>query len=77
MHRNDLIPSDAAAVTPADGTAVNFVGLYVGGAGNVVVKTGAGNDVTFTSVPAGTILALRVVEVKTATNATSIVGFKP
>jgi hypothetical protein len=75
--RNDQIPGDAAAVTPSDATAVDFYGLYIGGAGNLVVTTGAGNDVTFSSVQAGAIFPLRVVKVKsTGTTATNIVGFK-
>lgn len=75
--RNDQIPGDAAAVTPSDTVFVDFYGLFVGGAGNLVVTTGAGNDVTFTAVPAGAIIPLRVVKVKsTSTTATNIVGFK-
>jgi hypothetical protein len=75
--RNDQIPTDAAAVTKSDSAFVDFYGLYVGGAGDVAVKTGAGNSVTFSSVPAGTIIPLRVTQVlSTGTTATNIVGFK-
>jgi hypothetical protein len=70
-------PTDAAAVTPSDGTDLTFVSkkLFVGGAGNLVVITAAGNTVTFTGVAAGTILPIRVSRVKaTGTTATNIVA---
>lgn len=77
MHRNDLIPNDAAAVTPSDTAFVDLVGVFVGGAGNLVVTTGAGADCTFTGVGAGTILGLKIIKVKsTGTTATNIVGLK-
>ncbi len=76
-HRNDLIPSDCEAVTKSDTTAVNYVGLYVGGTGDVAVQCSEGTTVVFTAVPAGTILPLRIVRVmSTSTTATSMVGFK-
>jgi hypothetical protein len=69
----------AVAVTPGDATVVDFASLYVGGAGNIVVETrnmaGTAADVTFTGVPAGTILPIACTKVKaTGTTATSIVG---
>jgi hypothetical protein len=71
-------PADnAAAVTPSDSTdlAYNSRALYVGGAGNLVVTMSGGGDVTFTAVPAGSILPIRVSRVKaTSTTATSIVN---
>lgn len=71
-------PADnAAAVTPSDSTdlAFNSRALYVGGAGNLVVTMAGGGDVTFTAVPAGSILPIRVSRVKaTSTTATSIVN---
>lgn len=65
------------SVTPHDST--NFlstvVGLYVGGAGNVVAVNQAGTAVTFTAVPAGTILPIRAIRVNaTNTTATNMVG---
>lgn len=49
--------------------------LYVGGAGDVKVVTVGGSTVTFTGVPAGTILPVTVVRVfSTLTTATSLVG---
>lgn len=74
--RNDLIPSDALAVTPSDSTAVNFVGLYVGGTGDVAVKGEGGTAVTFKACPHGTIIPMRIVAVmSTNTTATLLVGF--
>lgn len=67
---------EAAAVTPNDSTVVDFDGLYVGGAGNVAVVMSQGSTpVTFTAVPAGTILPIAVQKVmSTNTTATAIVG---
>jgi len=71
-------PADnAAAVTPNDSTDLAFTSraLYVGGAGNIVVTMAGGGDVTFTAVPAGSILPIRVSRVKsTSTTATSIIN---
>ena len=70
---NSQIPSNAAAVTPSD-TADNFgVALYVGGAGNVVLKTEGGQTVTWTAVPAGTTIVQRFSNVMAATTATNLV----
>lgn len=65
-----------AAVTPSDST--NFArlarALYVGGAGNVVVVGKDGVAVTFTGVPAGSILPVECIRVNaTNTTATNIV----
>ena len=71
-------PADnAAAVTPSDSTDLAFISraLYVGGAGNIIVTMAGGGDVTFSAVPAGSILPVRVTRVKaTSTTATSIVN---
>ena len=71
-------PADnAAAVTPNDSTDLAFTSraLYVGGAGNIVVTMAGGGDVTFTAVPAGSILPVRVARVKaTSTTATGIIN---
>ncbi len=69
--------ADGAAVTPSDSVPLAFVTLYlfVGGAGNVTVITAAGNTLTITGVTAGTLIPLRVSQVKaTGTTATSIVA---
>lgn len=77
-HRNDLIPSDAEAIVTSTAPNKNYAGIYVGVSGDVVITTAAGNDVTFTSVPAGAIIPLACRGVKTAsTTATNMVGFIP
>ena len=73
---NYLVPRGARAVTTSDSASQSYVGLYIGGAGNVAVTGEDGQDVTFTAVPVGTVLRLRVRKVKaTGTTATNIVGF--
>jgi hypothetical protein len=71
-------PADnATAVTPSDSTDLAYTSraLYIGGAGNLVVTMAGGGDVTFSAVPAGSILPIRVSRVKaTSTTATSIVN---
>ena len=66
----------AAAVTPSDATVLSGVrGLYVGGTGDVVVMMQEGaSAVTFTAVPAGVVLPVRVRQVMAATDATGIVA---
>ncbi len=50
-------------------------GLYVGGAGDVAVLMLDGTALTFSSVPAGTLLPIRVSRVKsTGTTATNMVA---
>lgn len=52
-------------------------GLYVGGAGNVIVKLQGdpATSLTFTAVPAGTTLALRIhTVVRTSTTATAMIA---
>jgi hypothetical protein len=62
-------------VTPADGAAVRFRGLYIGGTGDLIVTmVGDSAPVTFKSVPTGAVLWINVIEIKTATTATNIVG---
>lgn len=68
---------NAAAVTPHNTTELSVYarGLYVGGAGNVKLTTSEGSVVTFTAVPAGTILPCSAKLVwSTGTTATSIVA---
>lgn len=72
----------AKAISPADNTAIGpFSGLYVGGAGDIVVcmrnGDGAGGvtTVTFKAVPVGTILPIAIQGVNsTNTTATNLVG---
>lgn len=57
------------------GASYNFFrGVYVGGAGNVdLVPIGGGSAVTFTAVPAGTILPVMAQQVAGSSTATGIV----
>ncbi len=76
------ITTNAKAVTKSDDTEVAFFGFYVGTTGNVAVKTMAdgpgGTAITFTAVPAGTIIPLAVCRIMSAnTTASNIVGFGP
>ena len=48
--------------------------LYVGGTGDVVVETVAGNEVTFTGVQGGTFMPVQVLKVKTTGTATNIIA---
>lgn len=77
--RNITNPGEKAyAITPADDTELSdhCRALYVGGAGDVSVKLiGDDTPVTFSGVVAGSLLPLRVKEVRaTGTTATNIVG---
>lgn len=67
------------AITPHDTTNLSSStkgGVYVGGTGAVVAVRPDGTTVTFTSVPAGSILPAEVIRVNaTGTTATSLVGF--
>jgi len=68
-------PCDGGAdVTPADSDLATFSrALYVGGTGDVSVITTGGSTITFSAVPAGTILPVRCRQVKsTGTTATFI-----
>lgn len=74
---NEQPASLAQAITKSDATSYAPTrGLYVGGTGDVAVTmAGDGGDVTFSSVPAGTILPIRVTRIlSTGTTATSIVA---
>lgn len=75
--RNDSICSDAVAITPSNTTVLDLNGFYVGTTGNVAVVTAGGTTVTFTAVPAGAVIPLRVQTIRsTSTTASNIVGFK-
>ena len=66
---------DAFAVTPSDATHLHANALFVGTSGDVTVVTEAGTTVTFKNVPTGSILPVRVSQVKsTGTTASDIVG---
>jgi hypothetical protein len=74
MSDNFQVPSRAAAVTPSDTTEIYASALYIGGAGNVAVVTEGGDTVVFSGVQAGSMLVLRIKQVRsTSTTATNIV----
>ena len=66
----------AVAITPSDVTTYSQgVQVYVGGAGNVAIADMAGNVVTFTAPPVGSMLPVRATKVMaTNTTATLLVG---
>ena len=68
---------NAEAVTPDDSTDLTNVtrGLYVGTGGDLVVIMQGGQTITFTAVPTGAVLPIRVSRVKsTSTTASDIVA---
>lgn len=68
----------AFAVTPSNTTKFRANALYVGTAGNVAVTMEDGSQVTFNTVPAGSVLPLRVSQVlATGTTASNIIGLRP
>jgi len=73
---NGRVWGDAEAITKSDTADNTYSGIYVGGTGAVAVVTEAGTTVTFSGVPAGVILPIRVTKVLAATTATLLVGFK-
>lgn len=69
--------SHGFAITPSDSDALIEVtrALYVGGAGAIAVVLSSGASVTLSGIAGGTILPLRLSQVKsTGTTATSLVG---
>ena len=83
MAYQKLQVSRAAAVTPSNtleipsisGGVNNGCVLYIGGGGDVKVKTAGGDEVTFTGVQAGTFMPVNVVQVfATGTTATNILA---
>ena len=74
MSENFQVPNRAVAVTPSDTTEVFASAIYVGSGGNLSVITEGGDTVTFSNVPAGTTLVIRVNRIRaTSTTATNIV----
>lgn len=62
------------AVTPSDATPITASAVWVGGLGNLVVTMQDGQVLTFTAVPAGTLLPISVTRIRAATTATLIVA---
>lgn len=64
-------------VTPSDtvNLPVGCRSVYVGGAGNIVLVSRGGNTVTFTAIPAGSVLPVMPMRINaTNTTATLIVA---
>lgn len=67
----------AFSITPNDSTVIWAASLYIGTGGDIAVTTEEGDSVTFTAVPDGAILPVRVTQVKsTSTTASNIVGLR-
>lgn len=49
--------------------------VYVGGTGSLIVVMRGGQEVTLADVPAGTLLPIRITELKSSSTATSVVAF--
>lgn len=79
MLSSDRVPHDAATVTPSDTVVgLGYVGLYVGGTGDIKVTTDAGTDVVFKACPVGAQIRLAITRVyATGTTATLLIGIKP
>lgn len=76
---NDNVWLDAKPITKSDTVVydVPFMGLWIGGLGDVAVVTYNGTTLTFSAVPAGTRLPIAVKQVLSAgTTATLIAGFR-
>jgi hypothetical protein len=71
-----MYPGSAFAITPSNSANLaNVSVVYVGGAGNVRVTTAQGDDVTFSSLLAGTVVPVQVLKVwSTSTTATNLIG---
>ena len=75
-HRSDLINTGFVAITPSNTTELDLRGLICGGAGNVVVTDGYGNDTTIPMI-AGQTITGQIRYVKAATTATNLIGLRP
>ena len=79
MQGNLNTYSSFLAVTPSDSTSINCSAIYVGVTGTVVVTPGlpyTTGAVTFTAVPAGSILPINLDQgrINAASTATGIVA---
>lgn len=77
MRDSDAPGRGAFAITKSDSTifAKTTRALYIGTAGDVAVRMTDQTALTFTSVPAGALLPIRVDQVKaTGTTASNIIG---
>lgn len=78
-----ITPSDAVALTKSDTTTYGpanggvFDAIYVGGAGDVAVRTANGTTLTFSGALAGTTIPIRFDRLmSTNTTATLILGLR-
>lgn len=73
----DISPHDTNQIEQ-NGQPVTLRAVYVGGAGNITGKVmtefGASATVTFTAVPAGTILNVAFTHIHTTSSATLMIG---
>ncbi len=66
---------NAVALTESDSVDIPTTrGVWVGGAGDLSVKMNGGNTVTFSAVPAGTLLPIQIIQFRTASTATLVLG---
>ena len=72
----DAPAAHAATITPDDDNDLseNTRGIYVGGTGDLVVITVGGETITFSDVPAGSLVPIRASRVLESTTATNLVG---
>lgn len=67
----------ATAITTSNSVTQSYRGILVQGTGNLKVKMADGADITFTSVPANTLLPISVKKVyATGTTATNLIGLR-
>lgn len=68
-------PAGYAAVVTPGATALGYVtrALYIGADGDVEVTMLGGGDVTFTAVPAGSLLPIRATHVLSGSTTASVV----
>jgi hypothetical protein len=64
------------AVTPSADPIPPTRGIYVGGAGNLVIRSDNGDETTFTNIAPGVVHPIRCVGVLAATTATGIVAVR-
>lgn len=76
MQGNVSTYSSFLAVTPSDTTLINCSAIYVGGAGTIVVTPAGGAPITFSGVPAGSVLPIELNQgkINAASTATLIVA---
>ena len=65
---------DAVAVTPSDATVIPVTrGLFIGGAGNINVRTVNGTTILLSGITANTILPLAVDQVLSTTTTATLI----